>query len=532
MVEKRQEELSRAQFTTMKLEGASPLSTNRWRWLFLYIGVTAYLYLNAFFLPNIPIHLDGDQTFFWSYTLRMMHGELIYRDFFQFTPPGTDFVFLALFRLFGARIWVMSAVTVLLGTGLFWVCFSVAKRLMRSDQALLAACLVLVLVYSRIMDATHHWFSLLLLLSAVRVLMPAWTTTRIALAGLLLGFASFFTQTAGVVGVTALLLSLVWEGVCTRRTRRDILARQLILLTVFSTMLGTLDAYLIAKLGWGRLWYFQADYPRRYVESGFQKFIPSFHGLLSVRKLPDLARHLFIYASLLIVYPSVIWRCWRRRGDPALKNALLLSLIGLFLFLVVITRLNWIRIYGVAGPALLLFPWLVNGKFKFHRYVLPAAWTILACVAGAQTWTRHHNSPKRLDLPAGTAFLSAQKYEKFSWLQQHTKPGDLFYQAVWVNVYPALELQSPVYLDFIVATEETRPEFVALTVRQLQQTQVKYILWSPVLNGPLNPKRAWEDHLEPIRTYMHEHYTVVHVFSDRDEVWQRKMSKVENQIGD
>jgi hypothetical protein len=521
-VVKRREEVLGSGLLLMEHESASSRSIPEWLSVFLYLGVPAYLYLNAFAFPNIPIHLDGDQTFFWSYALRMMDGEFIYRDFFQFTPPGTDFVFLIAFKLFGARIWVMNAVTILLGTVLCWVCFGVARWFMSLDWALFAACSFLVLVYSRIMDATHHWFSLLLLLSSVRILMPAWATSRIALAGLLFALASFFTQTAGLVGVAALLLSLAWEGVWARRGWRAILARQLFLLAVFAVALGVLDTYLIVKLGWRRLWYFQADYPSHYVEYGLQRFVPSFHGLLNVRSLPDLLRRLFVYTSLLIVYPLVLWHCWRRRGEPMVKNALLLSLIGLLLFLVVINRLNWTRVYAVSAPGLLLLPWVISRSSRLPRFVLPTAWTIIAFVAVAQTWTRHHNSPMRLELPAGTSLLSAQKYEKFSWLQQHTNPGDWFYQAYWVNVYPALELRSPVYLDFLVANEETRPEFAALSLQQLEQAQVKYILWSPKLNGPFNPRRPWEDHLGPIRTYVHEHYTLLHVFSDREEIWARK----------
>jgi hypothetical protein len=68
-------------------------------------GYSGYLYLNLFPLPNLPIWLSGDQTFFWMNGQRMLHGERPYLDFFQFTPPGADIFYFALFKAFGPRIW-------------------------------------------------------------------------------------------------------------------------------------------------------------------------------------------------------------------------------------------------------------------------------------------------------------------------------------------------------------------------------------------------------------------------------------------
>ena len=57
---------------------------------------------------HTPILLGGDQVFFWLDAQRMLYGQRIYQDFLQFTPPGTDLFYLALFKLFGFRIWVTN----------------------------------------------------------------------------------------------------------------------------------------------------------------------------------------------------------------------------------------------------------------------------------------------------------------------------------------------------------------------------------------------------------------------------------------
>jgi hypothetical protein len=63
-----------------------------WSVVALLLGSAAYLYVNLFVLPNTPYLLGGDQTYFWVDAQRMLSGERPYRDFFQFTPPGTDVV--------------------------------------------------------------------------------------------------------------------------------------------------------------------------------------------------------------------------------------------------------------------------------------------------------------------------------------------------------------------------------------------------------------------------------------------------------
>jgi hypothetical protein len=66
------------------------------------------------------------------------------------------------------------------------------------------------------------------------------------------------------------------------------------------------------------------------------------------------------------------------------------------------------------------------------------------------------------------------------------------------------------------------PEYLELTMRQLDSKQVKYIVWSPRLNTPNDPSRPWEDHLGPFRAYLKDRYTRVRSFSDQDELRERK----------
>lgn len=483
----------------------------------LMAGSALYLYSQLFYSPAIPFLLRGDQVFFWFYAQRMLYGEKVYRDFFQFTPPGTDLFFAALFKLIGPTIWVTNLAVLLLGVVLCWLCFYLARQFMREYMAALAALLSLVLLYGSRLDATHHWFSLLALLCGIAVVLKERTARRIVIAGALMGFASFFTQTAGAAGIGALLFSLAWEHDSERVPWRAILKNQAVLLLAFGLTCAALYAPFIAGAGWKQFWFLVVTYPQHYVIHEHEFLFPLLPGLRGVHAVLSTLQDLFVYLLMIVIYPAVLWHCRRRRRDC--MPLVLLAMTGMFLVLEIITRMNIIRIDAVAMPAIILLFCAVDRSEAARRYV-PATWLIVICLAIAQTHSMYHER-KVADLPAGKAALTAEDFEEFSWVQQHTQPGDFFFQATWLNLYPPLKLRSPVFVDGLLPAEVTRPEFVALTVKQVEASKVKYIFWVP--RWEMAQREALQqDHLGPFREYVKVHYAPVHVFSNGDEILERR----------
>lgn len=60
----------------------------------------------------------------------MLFGDQPYRDFFQFTPPGTDLVYDAFFKVLTPHVWVTNAIVLALGVLSCWVCFSLSLEIM------------------------------------------------------------------------------------------------------------------------------------------------------------------------------------------------------------------------------------------------------------------------------------------------------------------------------------------------------------------------------------------------------------------
>ena len=140
-------------------------------------GALVFLYLLLFILLRTPIFTVGDQSIYLLNAARVVRGEVIYRDFFQFTPPGTEMIYATLFRLFGVRAWVPETMLVLLGASLAGLAISITDSIIRGRSVLLPGILFLVIPFRNSLDATHHWYSTLAVIAALRVVIE-WRDQR------------------------------------------------------------------------------------------------------------------------------------------------------------------------------------------------------------------------------------------------------------------------------------------------------------------------------------------------------------------
>lgn len=142
-----------------------------------------FLYLDIFVLPATPTWFGGRTQAIHSHNAaRMLDGEMIYRDFFQYTPPGTELVYLALFKLFGVRAWIPSGVLVALGLGCALLSIVISRRLLPSPTCYLPGLLFLATAYQRNLDASHHWYSVLAVMAALAVVIEQRTPRRLTAA--------------------------------------------------------------------------------------------------------------------------------------------------------------------------------------------------------------------------------------------------------------------------------------------------------------------------------------------------------------
>jgi hypothetical protein len=479
-------------------------------------AVGAYLTLRVCVWPGVPVLLGGDQGLFWMYGDRMLRGEIPYRDFFQFTPPGTDVVYFAAFALLGTRVWVVNAIVVLLGAALGGVSFQIARGFMRLPEAALASAMFTVWVFGELLSGTHHGFCLLVIMMAVLVLSPRETRGRLILAGALLGMAGFFTQTHATF---ALIASIVFVS---GRGQRTVASRpSAVLWLVLGFALASVLAWapLVRTIGIRRLWWCLVDFPWHFM--GFTQ-VGADLGLPqdpSWRTLPTLAPYLVVYASVPLAYllthralaPALL-------PEPERDRIRLLWLVGVGLLVGVAINLTWVRLFGVSMPAVILLVGAIV-RTERRRRLLWAATIALACVLVRSTH-RHH--AVAITLPGGRVATDEATRDELSWLTRNDPPGGTLFSANRQSFLLPLGLRDPLYLDGGIPGGTVRAPLVERTVEDLASPAVRYVLWSP------DPFRAAmsapEDDEFAVARYLGEHFRVEQGFANGDEVWVRRTS--------
>ncbi len=486
-----------------------------------------FIYLQVFVLPCTPRVASGDQAIYLHNATRMLHGEMIYRDYDHFTFPGTDVVYAALFKCFGVRAWIPQAVLVVLGASMVWLIIFVSQKLMGGSSAYLPALLFITLPFSSYLDATHHWFSLVATTAALAILLEERTPTRLAWAGALVGIATFFTQSMALL-IVGFALFLLWERVRTSEAWLELLKKEAALWAGFLATIAACLAYFVRTVGAGRIFYFTVTFTARYYPSdwfnNWRVYItgrPQLHAWATWFDLPAFVLiHLivpFAYVVFFVVYAV------RMRKQPFADSSrlVLVNITGLFLFLTVASAPAYSRLYVVSPPALVILVWLLKSEPGVSRAWLRVAWVAVFIMLTARPLLMQVRWKAYLDLPTGrNAFYDPLLYEKCKWMSERTHPFDYFFGDHLLSF--TLQLRNAGRVAFLRPTDYTRPEEVADAIQGLDRFHVRFVSWYIGLDREKDAARHPEgNHLAPIRLYLREHYHVAQTFSNGDQIWER-----------
>jgi hypothetical protein len=500
-------------------QSRSTFDSLRWQ-AFTAVISAIYLFLNLFRSLRFPYLLGGDQIYFWMGAQRMLSGQAIYRDFFQCTPPGTDLIYAAGFKIFGETIWVTNAVALVLGVLSGCLCFSLARRLMKNAYALLATALYLVFIYGKFLNATHHWFAVFFILLAVRVSMGGVTTGRMAWSGTLLGLASFFNHVHSAAALFAFVIYLLLSGMRKHEERVHMAKSASALVLTFAAAALCLYAYYLGTVGFAQIWSCLVEAVSRYARE-----VPWSLGLpreLRLSTLPGLLPYLAVYILLPSVYSFALWKCWRFRDDVRFpwNEVTLLSLTGLSLLLEVAVSINVLRLFAIAMPGIVLLVWMAGRLHRGKEALLVAA-SVVVTVSGAyQTIEKHAVNSARGELPGGWLATTPEAFGKLRLLAQHTHQGEFLLQAGWPGVYLPLRVQNPLYLPTLTRWDPGYDKDMGPAIRELETKQVRFVLWTHHLDEGCGFS-ACADDLSPVRAYLIASFRPMQAFSDGDVLWQR-----------
>lgn len=484
-------------------------------------AAAAFLYLNLFRFPNTPFWLGGDNSVYLLNATRMLDGQVMYRDFYHFVPPGAELVYIAFLKVFGMRAFVPNLALIAVGTALTWVITTIAIKVLPGKSAYLPALVFLTFEYRRAFDGFHHWLSLLAIMAAIQAVMEARTGARLALFGALCGIASCFTQTYGPAAMLGLALFMLWE----KRNHGNswgefiklgasmagpFLAVTLIAIAYFSREVGLANYYesTVAFL----IHY----YPKDLQWNTFRVYMSEPPEFLPWYRLPALGVYLFIPALLPLVYIIFIIRHWRLksvRPQEPWSKLMLLNFMGLALLASAAPAPDWVRMCAASLPGLIILAWHLQEPGKLSRAMTGALWAAILLLALAEPIERQTHWHASLDFPMGrAALMTPDESGKFDWLFHRTRPGDYLFEASFPDVYFLLGLRNPAKSSFLTPTDYTRPEQVEEAISALEKHHVKFVIWRVQLDMPYENRTAG-DHLGPLREYLHRHYKVATTFS-------------------
>jgi hypothetical protein len=484
----------------------------------------AACYFRFFIFPDVPMLPGVDQVMAATDGARIVAGQVPYRDFFAFIPPGSLLTYAGLIKIFGSRIWIPELVMSCLAAAVALMITLASSRIMHGLIVLLPALLFTGFILLQSTDTGHHWFSTVFVLMAMLVLFGELKLPRIAVAGAICGLAACCTQSKGATAVLGFVLFLIWKTKRDHSSIRESWKRCLLLCLAALAVFAGVNAYFIGAAGFGRWFDSLVVYPLRYFSipeiNNWRILKYDFH---YHRTTSAWIAFPFLYCTVPLVYFVFLFvRHRRRKANESIEPdelLMLVALTGLAMFAAIASSPSALRLGTVSPPAMILLAWLLNAPgtlLATLRRGLGVFAVVVALAAVVATQTRRVDY---LDLPAGrTAIADPAVRDEYQWLKEHTRPGQYFW-GLWPLYYP-FELRNPAPVEQLDTSDYTRPEHVTALVDGLEREQVPVMVMPSQGRYPLTANRPG-NHLQPFATYLEIHYRITKRFANGDEVWER-----------
>lgn len=183
------------------------------------LGLACFVYLMA--LP--PTLGPADESYMLYGAKRILHGEAMYHDFFDFVTPWSYYLYTVAYAIGGVSITSARTTTALVQALCATCTYFLSLQLASMAEAIVAGLLVVVICVPMWSMGGHNWISTALGLATAAVLLaPRWAQSvraRPAAAGALAGLAVCTTASQGLWLV--LWLGIVLPAVALVRSEAD-----------------------------------------------------------------------------------------------------------------------------------------------------------------------------------------------------------------------------------------------------------------------------------------------------------------------
>ena len=531
-------------------------------WIGTAIVLAAALqYWLWYFRRSINLLDEGSTA---AQALRIVNGELIYRDFFTVVTPGSYYTVAWLLEIFGERLIVLRWAALVTGVLIALVTLLVARRVMAWPFAAAAALMTTVWGWFLV---TPNYYSLQAALFALGALAChlRWaggaSARWILAAGVLTGLTAMVKQNVGAYTAAALMMAIwaarLFDRQLTARAQLKASARLIagICVPVIPTLLYLIAAGAGPFLYESWVYYPLAKYPQRF-SLPFPQLFPVLpeHGVMSLgdalaavitRSVPEPAVFdiwiKFVVFLPVLVFPIAVvalavraYRAQQRESAREGHALLVIVSIGALLLLQ-----SWPR----ADVAHILFG--LQPTFILLAYALSLAWRGLSRLPGPRLLVRtaamaitllplalllwngyrrtdweyaNYVAPLRAERAAGVTSVPIDTNRVdavIRYIGEHTTPDDPIFVVPWAaGFYFLTDRANPTRTDFMLFED---PELYPCLLSRLEQQPPKYVIYGYTWDVD---DRHFRDYAAPVDRYIRSRYTI-ETSVDGYEIWRR-----------
>ena len=505
-------------------------------WLGTAIVLAAALQYWLWYFRRSTNLLDEGSTA--AQALRIVNGELIYRDFFTVVTPGSYYTVAWLLQMFGESLMVLRWTALVTGLLIVLVTLIVARRVMTWPFAAGAALMTTVWGWFLV---TPNFYSLQ---AALLTLIALWCYLRyvegagtrwIVIAGIVTGLTVLVKQNVGAYAAVALVATMWMSRLFdpAARWRGRLWTTALFIGGICMSLLPALLLLILAGAGpylyesW--VYYPLAKYPERFAlpYPAFFQPLPE-HGIFErwVR---------FVIFLPVIVYPLTAIAMVRSRERHSL---LAISVMGLLLLLQAWPRADVAHILFGLQPTFILFGYLLYrgacvaaghppakaGVYSARGYIAMAVMLVPIALVLWKGYQRtdweyaNYVAHLRSDRGAGVTALpiEANRIDFVTrYIIEHTDSGDSVFVVPWATgFYFLTDRVNPTRTDFLLFED---PELYPCLLSRLEQHPPKYVIYG--YTWDVDGKR-FRDYAAPIHQYIRSRYAIESGV-DGYEIWRR-----------
>ena len=483
----------------------------------------SYFYL--LYYRNAFYDLTADEGYIIYGAKRVLDGQILYKDFFQYFPPGDFYLLAFVFKLFGYSFIIAREAAVIIDSMTNALLFYLSYKAIKSWYAILSPLFFLILGFPNWMQYSHYWSSMLFLFMSL-VLFLAYLEHRkdlyLYFTGLLVGLTGLFLQTPAVYAIILICFNLIAE----ERQEQGFVKRSLLFLTGVVIPLILAFGYLAFKGAFFDFIKEQYFMSKVYAEAAtFNPMALYFH-------------HFSKYSVIFLVYTGIAILSgialilFRKR----LSNPEKIILTGyIILFFTSSSRMDFehMLINSAMLFIIVLFPlkWFLDAVKNKNRLLYKTFYYIWHFVSVALIVWAIYSMKKNIENIEtvgfhiefdGTPVWTFNQKEAYEIKEFFPKAEQMLQGEKYVFVYPdgaliyvMMNLHNPVFIDWVPTLTGMPDEGAYGFYREVQDlilNKTKYVIYCSWPRDYINAVLSMEKkqyRVNAIDEYINSHYTQI-----------------------